>query len=198
MSVQWIILLPFDPVIVCDPPFQPYWGKQHTAAGSKFRDQHTAGSKQQFRSSNYHGMTFHPTDCHCHGIFLICCSSISPTVVVLASMRCILAFCCAGLRPIVWQMQFPAWLSKQCHLNVSSTYSPSPQGPARSPQPILRLRPSSSICFLCRSTVILLLSATIISLRPLYPSTPVGLFAVFSRTGAVGCRPCPVSEVPPR
>ena len=31
-----------------------------------------------------------------------------------------------------------------------------------------------------------------------YPSTPVGLFAVFSRTGAVGCRPCPVSEVPPR
>ena len=36
-----------------------------------------------------------------------------------------------------------------------------------SPQPILRLRPSSSICFLCRSTVILLLSATIISLRPL-------------------------------
>ena len=48
-----------------------------------------------------------------------------------------------------------------------------------SPQPILRLRPSSSICFLCRSTFILLLSATIISLRPLYPSTPVGLFAVF-------------------
>ena len=138
-------------------------------------------------------MTFHPTDCHCHGIFLICCSSISPTVVVLASMRCILAFCCAGLRPIVWQLQLPAWLSKQCHLNVSSTYSspniyfmssidhqcsgqskintstysPSPEGPARSPQPILRLRPSSSICFLCRSTVILLLSATIISLRPL-------------------------------
>ena len=60
-------------------------------------------------------------------IFLICCSSISPTVVVLASMRCILAFCCAGLRPIVWQLQLPAWLSKQCHLNVSSTYSPSPQ-----------------------------------------------------------------------
>ena len=112
-------------------------------------------------------MTFHPTDCHCHCIFPICCCSISPTVVFLASMRCILAFCCAGLRPIVWQLQFPAWLSKQCHLNVSSTYSPSPEGPARSPQPILRLRPSSSICFLCRSTVILLLSATIISRRPL-------------------------------
>ena len=153
-------------------------------------------------------------------------------------MRCILAFCCAGLRPIVWQMQFPAWLSKQCHLNVSSTYSSpniyfmssidhqcsgqskintstyslspqcllnlfsvtsmSPEGPARSPQPILRLRPSSSICFLCRSTVILLLSATIISLRLLIRQLLSVSLLFFSRTGAVGCRPCPVSEVPPR
>ena len=58
-------------------------------------------------------------------------------------------------------------MSPQCLLNLFSVTSMSPQGPARSPQPILRLRPSSSICFLCRSTVILLLSATIISLRPL-------------------------------
>ena len=163
------------------------------------RDQHTAGSKRQFRSSNYHGMTFHPTDCQMLSLNIshmlqfhisnCCCSGVHEMHLGILLRRSE-TDCLAIAAP---SLAFKA-MSPQCLLNLfsvtsgsgslSSTYSPS------------------------SAFVINLFSLPVNGHTSLvsdhhfssssYPSTPVGLFAVFSRTGAVGCRPCPVSEVPPR